>query len=87
MEIVLSIVCVVVLWITWNMIKYNKKIKQNERSNNTITPIINQERYNLKSDKEIPKDKAQNKRKPSRPKKKNVKSKVKKNARQDKKKV
>ena len=87
METVLLVVCVVVFWITWNMIKYNKKIKENERSNNTVTPIINQERYNLKGDKKIPKAKAQNKRKPGRPKKKNAKPKVKINERQDKKKV
>tara|TARA_R100000655_G_scaffold59946_2_gene98389 strand:- start:1874 stop:2143 length:270 start_codon:yes stop_codon:yes gene_type:complete len=87
-EILVLGMCAIGAYITLEMIKYNKQLKQNERNNNEGTPSINQERYNIKHSAEIPKAKVQNKRKPGRPKKKNVESKkVKKNARKDKKKV
>jgi hypothetical protein len=68
--VVVTVMFIVSLYITMGMIKYNTQIKKNERHNKGVNPIINQERYNLKSRKEAPKDKVQNKRKPGRPKKK-----------------
>tara|TARA_R110001592_G_scaffold316905_1_gene593536 strand:+ start:142 stop:417 length:276 start_codon:yes stop_codon:yes gene_type:complete len=86
--IVVTVMSVVSLCITIEMIKYNTQLKKYERLNNENTPIINQEKYNLKGSEEVLKNKVQNKRKPSSPKKKNVKPKLnKKHARQDKKKV
>jgi len=79
-EILIFALCVISVYIALEMIKYNKQLKQNERNNNEGTPSINQERYNIKHSAEIPKAKVQNKRKPGRPKKKNVEcKKVKKN--------
>ena len=86
--IVLSIVTAVGFYITIGIIKFNKQLKEDERSNNRNTPIINQERYNIKGDKEIPENKASNKRESSRSKKKTTKSKkIKQNAGRNKKKV
>ena len=79
-EILIFALCAISVYIALEMIKYNKQLKQNERNNNEGAPNINQERYNIKHSAEIPKAKVQTKRKPGRPKKKNVESKkVKKN--------
>jgi|8_EtaG_2_1085327.scaffolds.fasta_scaffold03235_2 competence protein ComGF len=87
-EILIFALCAIGVYITLEMIKYNKQLKEDERNNNEGTPSINQERYNLKHSTEVPKAKVQSKRKPGRPKKKNVESKkVKKDARRDKRKV
>jgi len=87
-EILIFALCAIGVYITLEMIKYNKQLEEDERNNNEGTPSINQERYNLKHSAEVPKAKIQSKRKPGRPKKKTTQSKkVNKNARKDKKKV
>ena len=87
-EVLIFALCAIGVYITLEMIKYNKQLEEDERKNNEGTPSINQERYILKRSAEIPKAKLQSKRKPGRPKKETTQpKKVKKNARKDKKKV
>lgn len=73
--VVVIVMSVVSLWITIEMIKYNTQLKKYERLNNENTPIINQEKYNLKGSEEVLETKVQNKRKRGRPKKKITKPK------------
>ena len=73
--IVVTVMSVVSLCITIEMIKYNTQLKKYERLNNENTPIINQEKYNLKGSEEVLETKVQNKRKRGRPKKKITKPK------------
>jgi len=87
-EVLIFALCAIGVYITLEMIKYNKQLKEDERNNNEGASSINQERYNLKHSAKVPKAKVQSKRKPGRPKKEiNEPKKVKKNARKDKKKV
>lgn len=87
-EAVLLVICVISLHLIWEMFKYSKQNKEDERVNKQDFIRVNQKRKCKPcSDPKVSKDKAQNKCKHKSPKKKNVKSKVKKDAGKDKKKV
>jgi len=73
--VVLSVMSVIILYITIGMIKYNTQLKKDERFNNRSTQNINKERSDAKCCKEVSKDKVSNKRKPGRFKKKTTQSK------------
>ena len=68
--VVVSVMSVISLYITIEMIKYNTQLKEDERFNNRDNSVVNKERYDVKCCKEVSKDKVPNKRKPGRPKKK-----------------
>ena len=61
--VVLSVITLIITYISIEIIKYNKQIKKDERFNNRSTPRINQERYNIKGSEEISSDKVQDKHK------------------------
>jgi len=86
-EAVLLVICVISLHLIWEMFKYSKQNKEDERVNKQDFIRVNQKRKDTECCSKVSKDEAQNKCKRKSPKKKNVKSKVKKNAGQDKKKV
>ena len=105
--VVLTLVSVISLYIAWNIIKYNKQIKKDERYNKRVIEDRYREEQEVKRSAEISKDQVSNKRKYRSAKKKakayaldqidkdfgidkkknTNKSKVKKNARRNKKKV
>ena len=105
--VVLTLVSVISLYIAWNIIKYNKQIKKDERYNKRVIEDRYREEQETKRGTEISKDQVSNKRKYRSAKKKakayaldqidkdfgidkkknTNKSKVKKNARRNKKKV
>ena len=86
--VVLVLVSVISLYIAWNIIKYNKQVKQDERYNKRSTASSDKKRCEPTCSTEVPEDQVSNKRKYRNAKKKAVESKnVKKNARRNKKKV
>lgn len=86
---VLVVICVIFLYMIWEMLKYSKQRKEDERINQQDYIRVNQKREGKPyGNSKVSKDKASNKRKYRNLKEKNVESKnVKKNARRDKKKV
>ena len=76
---VLIVICVISLQLLWEMFKYSKKKKEDERVSKQDFIRVNQKRTDTECCSKVSKDKAQNKCKHKSPKKKNVKSKVKKN--------
>tara|TARA_B100001059_G_scaffold105014_2_gene104741 strand:+ start:3301 stop:3567 length:267 start_codon:yes stop_codon:yes gene_type:complete len=86
-EAVLVVICVISLHLIWEMFKYSKQKKEDERVSKQDFIRVNQKRTDTECCSKVSKDKTQNKCKRKSLKKKNVKSKVKKNAGQDKKKV
>ena len=85
--VAITVVCVICILITWDMVKYSQKIKESERHNNRVLETIKKEKSKTKRSPKISKDQVSNKRKYNSAKKKAVESKVKKNARRNKKKV
>ena len=100
-EVVLVVICAIGLYAAWSIVKYNKKVKEHERENKRryILDQINKDfgigKYAEKPSKKskpkrsskVSEDQVSNKRKYKNAKKKAVKSKVKKNAGRNKKKV
>ena len=86
-EAVLIVICVISLQLLWQMFKYSKQKKEDERVSKQDFIRINQKKKDTDCYSKVSKDEAQNKCKLKSPKKKNVKSKVKKDARSNKKKV
>ena len=84
-NVFLGVICAIILFVTLETIKYNKE--RNERNNNRDTKFIPKARVQIRNNSKISKSKVQDKGKPVSPKKKTNKSKVKRNARQNKKKV
>tara|TARA_R110002012_G_scaffold2179_1_gene10413 strand:- start:2985 stop:3209 length:225 start_codon:yes stop_codon:yes gene_type:complete len=68
--IVLSVICGIAGYVSWETIKYNKRKKENERNNKERCCSSNEKKSKPKRYKKISKVKAQNKRKPRSPKKK-----------------
>jgi len=83
---VLVVVTISVL-VAWDMVKYSKKIKENEEDNQRRARSSEKKRPKSKRSPKISEDQVSNKRKYKSAKKKAVKSKVKKNARTNKEKV
>ena len=79
-EAVLVVICVISLYMIGTALKYSKQRKEDERINKQGYIRVNQKRKGKpSSNSKVSEDKASNKRKYRNPKKKNVKSKVKKN--------
>ncbi len=83
---VLVIVTISVL-VAWNMVKYSKRVKENEEHNKRSARSIKEKKPKSKRSTKISEDQVSNKRKYKSAKKKAIKSKVKKNARTNKEKV
>ena len=86
-ETVLIVVCLISLYISWDMVKYSKQVKEDERYNTRTTNSGSKKKRKSKCSTEASEDQVSNKRKYKNAKKKAVESKVKKNARRNKKKV
>ena len=84
---VLLAVCSIGLYVTWNMVKYNKQLKKDERYNNGTIKSGSKKKPKVKSSPKVSDDQVSSKRKYKNAKKKAVESKIKKNARRNKKKV
>tara|TARA_R100000664_G_C2717321_1_gene111951 strand:- start:285 stop:551 length:267 start_codon:yes stop_codon:yes gene_type:complete len=84
---VLIVVCLISFYIAWSMINYAKQVRENERYNNRVTQCSEEKKCKPKSSTEASEDQVSNKRKYKNAKKKAIESKVKKNARRNKKKV
>lgn len=54
--IIVLAMCLVSFYTTIGMIRYNTKLKKDEGFNTKRTPIINQEKYNLKGNTEVSKN-------------------------------
>ena len=61
--VVLTLVSVISLYIAWNIIKYNKQIKKDERYNKRVIEDRYREEQEVKRSAEISKDQVSNKRK------------------------
>ena len=85
--IAIAVVCVIFIFISWDMVKYSKKIKESERHNNRVLEDLKKEKCKVKRGPKISEDQISNKRKHKSIKKKAIESKVKKNAGRNKKKV
>ena len=85
--IAIAVVCVIFIFISWDMVKYSKKIKESERHNNRVLEDLKKEKCKVKRGPKISEDQISNKRKYKSIKKKAIESKVKKNAGRNKKKV
>lgn len=83
---ILVLVTISVL-VAWDMVKYSKKIKENERHNNRVLENLKKEKNKSNRSPKVSKDQVSNKRKYKSAKKKAIKSKLKKNARTNKEKV
>lgn len=86
LEFLVFVSCIFLFIAGLIIINLNKR-KENDRNNKQDYIRVNQKGKDTECCSKVSKDEAQNKCKHKSPKKKNVKSKVKKNARQDKKKV
>ena len=87
-ETVLVVVCLISLYISWDMVKYSKQVKEDERYNTGATNSGSKKKRKPKCSTEASEDQVSNKRKYKNAKKKAVESKkLKKNARRNKKKV
>ena len=85
--VAITVVCVICILIAWDMVKYSQKIKESERHNNRVLEDLKKEKSKTKCSPKVSEDQVSNKRKYKSTKKKAVESKVKKNARRNKKKV
>ena len=85
--IAITVVCVIFIFISWDMVKYSKKIKESERHNNRVLEDLKKEKSKVKRGPKVSEDQISNKRKYKSIKKKAIESKVKKNAGRNKKKV
>jgi hypothetical protein len=85
--IAISVVCVISIVMAWNMVNYSKQIKEHERDNQRRASSSEKKKSKPKCGSKVSKDQVSNKRKYKNAKKKAVESKVKKNARRNKKKV
>jgi len=85
--VVLVLVSVISLYIAWNIIKYNKQVKQDERYNQRNATSSDKEKCKSTCGTKVSKNQVSNKRKYNNAKKKAIESKVKKNAGRNKKKV
>lgn len=85
--VAITVVCVICILIAWDMVKYSQKIKESERHNNRVLEDLKKEKNKSSRGPKVSKDQVSDKRKYNNAKKKAVESKVKKNARRNKKKV
>ena len=77
MEIFLTAICIILLALSYEIIKYNKKIKKSERHNNRVLEAIKKEENKTKRNSKNSKTKTQTKNKSNSTKKKSAKSKSK----------
>lgn len=69
LTIVVSIFIFSLAYIAWDILKYNKQIKNNERYNRESLKEVYKKEKKSKSSTKVSKAKVQSKRKPGRPKK------------------
>ena len=81
------VVLTISVLVAWDMVKYSKRIKENEEDNQRRARSIKEKKPESKGSPKISEDQVSNKRKYKSAKKKAIKSKLKKNARTNKEKV
>ena len=77
-NVFLGVICAIILFVTLETIKYNKK--RNEGNNKRDVKTISKARVKIRNNSKISKSKVQGKSKPVSPKKKTNKPKLKRNA-------
>ena len=61
--IAIAVVCVIFIFISWDMVKYSQKIKESERHNNRVLEDLKKEKSKTKRSTKVSEDQVSNKRK------------------------